>query len=287
LDKVDSSHANDHKRRVHLSFRRGVYRTKAGNRNASNDEFDGQSFLYLRDSKGDIVERTVSLLPSQDLAERDFYGPFGLEKSISYASGKASFVDIVSYDRQGSVIEDITLDGDTKPIDCTLYRRKPDGSWTQRTTWRRGLLHSQESYDSELDLQRYEEYDESGAVKVTFIHRHGRIEAYWSASREPDGGTTTSSVLDDGGTHEWHCSDAKRICTGMIRHSVSRDPDKSNPVITTLVADDGNLIARAFYEYEFDDHHNWTGRKVWVQLGEQGERLLYETDTRKIAYLPN
>jgi hypothetical protein len=251
-----------------------------------NGEFLGQASQFVRDADGRVVERTIRQLPSQDVIEHDVYGSFGLVESTSFSSGKPTFKHTVSYDQAGNVREDVTLDGDGKPIFRTLFRRNPDDVWTERTTWLRGVLHSHETYDPDTDFQRYEEYNESGDVTTTFTHRHDRVESYWSASKDANGGTSMIDSLDNGDTRSSRCRNLDRTCEGRTRHGVYRDEARHNPSMTEIRSDDGKLLVRAYYEYQMDGHENWTSRKVWVQLGEQGERTLYETDSRTVTYWP-
>lgn len=129
------------------------YRTKMGKPDGANGEFQGQVIQLVRDGNGRVIERTIRQLPSQDVTELDIYGLFGLVESTNFSLGKPTFVHTVSYDHQGDVQEDITLDGERKPIFRTLYRRIPDHDWTERTTWLRGVVHSHETYDPDSDFQ--------------------------------------------------------------------------------------------------------------------------------------
>jgi len=47
---------------------------------------------------------------------------------------------------------------------------------------------------------------------------------------------------------------------------------------------DGKLLYAAFYDYDFDSHHNWTHRRIWVITPEIPERTLYEEDSRILTY---
>jgi hypothetical protein len=261
------------------------YRTKVGKLDGGNGEFQGQACEFVRDANGLVIERTMTQLPSQDIIEHDVYGPFGLVEATNFSSGKPTFLHTISYDQQGNVREDTTMEGDRKPIFRTLYRRNADGAWTERTMWLRGTLHSHETYDPDSDFQRYEEYDESGNVITTFTYRHDRFESYWSALN--DGGLPVIDNLDNGDIKTWTCHNDKRICDGHIRHGVYLDAARHNPSMTEILSEpDERLLFRAYYEYQMDEHENWTSRKVWVQSGEQGERTLYETDSRTIIYWP-
>jgi hypothetical protein len=266
-----------------VEYDRQGYRMKVGKDDA-NGEFQGQMSQIMRDAHGRVIERTIRILPSQDLLERDVYGPFGLVESTFFSSGKPTSVHTVNYDQLGNVLDESTMDGNGKPMGRTLYRRNSNGAWTERTMWIQGVLHSFETYNPDSDFQRYEQYDSSGDVMTTFTYSHGRVQTYWSALTDPNGGTPMIDNLDNGDTRTTFCHNQGRTCDERTRHAVYLDPVKHNPIMTEILSDDGRPLVRAFYEYQMDGHENWTTRKVWVQPGEQGERALYETDSRTITY---
>ena len=236
------------------------YRTKVGKTDAATGVFLGQLSQFVRDGNGVVIERTTIQLPSQDLIEHDIYGPFGLVESTNFSSGKAVLLRTISYDQQGNIQEDSDMDGEQKPISRTVYRRNHNGAWTERTLWIRGLLHSHETYDPDADFQRYEEYDSSGDVMTTFTHHNARVESYWSASNDPNGGTSVIDELDNGDTKSSSCHNETRTCDGRIRHANYLDAARHNPSMTEIVSDDGKLLGRAYYEYQLDAHE--TGSAV-------------------------
>lgn len=262
------------------------YRMKEGKFDPTSGQFQGQATESVRDANGRVIERTIRALPSQEIVEHQVSGPFGLLESTMFSSGKPTSEHIIRYDQHGKVQEDATMDADRKPIFRTLYRRNPDDAWTERTTWLKGKLHSHETYDPASDFQRYEEYDDVGNVTTTFTYRHDRVESYWSDSNDADGGTPIIENLDNGDIRTWSCRGDRRICNGRTRHGIYLDVAQHNPRVTEIYSNDGTLLFRAFYEYQMDQHENWTSRKVWVQSGEQGERTLFEIDSRTITYWP-
>jgi len=269
-----------------IEYDRDGNHAKLGQPSGPDGEFQGQAMRFVRDGNGRIIERTVSMIPPDEIIEHDLYGPFGLVQSSNFSNGKPNVVHTISYDAHGSVLDDVSLEGDGKAISRTLFRRSPDGHWTERTVWIRGVLHSHESYDPDSDFQRYEEYDNSGAVVVTFTHHDGRVESYWSAREDPNAGTVVFSELDNGDTRSSSCHRGG-ICDDRIRHTVYLDKARHNPAMAEIHSADRNVLCRASYEYQMDDHDNWTSRRVWLQQGAQGERTLYETDSRTITYWPD
>ena len=268
----------------YIEYARDGFRMKDGQSSGPNGEFQGQAIQFIRDGNGHVVERTVSMVPPDEIIEHDAYGPFGLVQSTSFSYGKPTFQRTISYDAQGSVLEEVSMESDEKPVSRTLYRRRPDGQWTERTQWMHGVLHSHESYDPDSDFQRYEEYDQSGAVVVTFTHRNNRIDSYWSARQDPNAGTVLIKNLDNGDSVSTICNGGG-VCSDRTRHAMYLDKARHNPAMTEIRSD-GQALCRAYYEYQLDDYQNWTSRKVWLQEGAQGERNLYETDSRTITYWP-
>lgn len=66
--------------------------------------------------------------------------------------------------------------------------------------------------------------------------------------------------------------------------NVYLDPKRRNPQSAEWRDADGNLRFPAYYDYEIDDHRNWTRRQIWVWSQSLGERKLYETDSGSITY---
>ena len=248
--------------------------------------FSGQKYQYRYDGNGHVLGGTMKQLPSREVLDQNTYGPFGLVECRTFSSGKLQTVHTIRYDRQGKVLEDLIVSGDGKPIQRIAYRRNSKGDWVVRTMWVEGFIHSYETYDPDTDFQRYEQYDKSGGLIRTFTFSHDRVETYWSASTDPKGGTPLVDKLSNGDTESWMCHDGDRTCVGHVRHAVYLEAARHNPVMTEILSDSGEPLVRTFYEYQMDGHDNWTGRTVWVQLGEQGERRLYETDSRTITYWP-
>ena len=218
------------------------YRTKVGRSDVTSGEFRGQMSQFVRDANGLVIERTMTQLPSQDVIEHDVYGPFGLVEATNFSSGKPTFQHTISYDQQGNVREDSTMEGDRKPIFRTLYRRNPDGAWTERTTWLRGELHSHETYNPDADFQRYEEYGESGDVTTAFTYRHNRIESYWSRLNDAKGAISLINTLDNGDTVTWGCHNENLTCDGHTRHGVYLDDARHNPIMIEIFTDDGRCV---------------------------------------------
>jgi YD repeat-containing protein len=266
-----------------IEYDRDGNRIKDGQPLGLNGEFQGQTMQFVRDGNGRVIERTVSVMPSAEMIEHDAYGPFGLVRSVNSSNGKPTVLHTIGYDAHGNVLQDESLDGDEKPIFRTLYRRREDGKWTERTLWIKGVRHSYENYDPDSDFQRYEEYDQSGAVVVAFTHHNGRIESYWAGWEDPNWSTSIVSKLDNGDTRTSSCHRGG-TCNDSILHAVYLDKARHNPAMTEIRSGDGNVLCRASYEYQMDDHENWTSRKIWLQKGAQGERALYETDSRTITY---
>lgn len=99
-----------------VEYDRHGYRTKAGKDDA-NGEFQGQISQLVRNANGYVIEKTTTtwLLPSQEILEHNFYGPFGLAESTLFSSGKPASVHTISYDQLGNVLDDLTTDGGGKP----------------------------------------------------------------------------------------------------------------------------------------------------------------------------
>ncbi len=268
-----------------IEYDRFGYRTAIGQLDGPKREFMGTRIDLVRDGNGRLLERTVRLVPSGDVITHDTYGPFGIAASTSFTNGSLNSQRTIAYDALGNVLDDDSVDASGKVTVRTQYRRNADGQWTERTLWMNGTLHSHETYDPETDLQHYEEYDDSGAVVVAFTHQHNQTASYWSASDDPNAGTVILDKLDGSASGTARCQKGD-VCHGRTRHPVFLDKDMHNPTMVEIRGDDGKLLGRVRYEYQMDEHENWTARKVWLQEGEQAAPTLYESDSRTITYWP-
>src|ERR1700722_10888423 len=72
----------------YIEYDRDGFRTKDGQPLGPNGEFQGQTIQFVRDGNGGVLERTVSVVPSDEIIEHDMYGPSGLEQSTNFSNGK-------------------------------------------------------------------------------------------------------------------------------------------------------------------------------------------------------
>lgn len=239
----------------------------------------------IRDGTGLVKEKICRQHPGNRVIRDDVYGPFGVTESRSFSGNRLSGISTIAYDAQGHVTERATFDADGAPLLKTELRLNADGQWIERTMWNKGAMLSHETYDPDIDLQHYTGYDKSGAPVMAFTYQHGKYESFWTAGDGQERTLPMMEILGNGDTKRSTCRTGG-VCTSQVRHAVYSGAEKRNPVMTEVRDDSGKLLYRAYYQYTFDDHQNWTTRTVWFQAGEAGSRAMYEADERTISYWP-
>lgn len=146
-------------------------------------------------------------------------------------------------------------------------------------------MQYRESYDPETDFQRFESYDESGAVRVTFTFSHNQVQTFWEASDEANQfGDHITVDLGNGNFDMFSCHKDRACDVTHVRYTYATNSAHRFPATAEWRDGLGKLQYATWCEYEFDDYHNWTKRTVWVLSPQIPNRTLYETDTRNITY---
>ena len=249
--------------------------------------FFGENIEIVRDDQGQIIQRTRINATDSKVFEQEKDGPFGPVEEIYFDGPIARSTK--SYDRLGNLSEWLSFDANGLQVSRSIFRTNPDGQWIERATWgKNSQLQYRETYDPETDFQRFESYDDSGAVRVTFTVAHDKVQTFWKASDEPDQfGDSFTSNLGNGNFKMFSCH-KNGVCDVTHVHYTYVDNSTHQFPTTAEWRDDSDKLQYATWcEYEFDDRHNWTKRTVWVLSPEIPERTLYETDTRIIAYWTN
>ena len=250
---------------------------------SDDGRFLGEDIAIVRDGQGHVVERTRISTIDGKVFEREKNGPFGPVEE-TYPDGPVAR-STKTYDRLGYLSEWLSFDANGQQVSRQTIRTNPDGQWTDRAVWdKNGHLTYRETYDPETDLQRFESFDSSGAAKVTFTFAHGHVLTFWSATDEPNQfGSSFSDDRGNGNFSRFNCHKGGDCEINPIHYTYA-DSSKRNPTSVEWHNAEGAIVNAAYYEYEFDDQHNWTKRTVWVRSPEIPERTLYETDTRVISY---
>ncbi len=257
-------------------------RTRAGELQPDG-RFFGENVDIVRDGDGHVLERTRTSTMDGKTIERDKFGPFGPVEETYFAG------DIVrstkTYDHLGNLAEWDCFDANGQEVSRSVLRTNPDGQWTERATWGKdGQLEYRETYDPETDFQRFESYDDSGAVKVTFTFSHNKVQSFWEASDAPNQfGQSVTANLGNGNFDRFSCR-KDGTCDIAHVHYTYADSAQQFPTRVEWRDASGTLLYATWCEYIFDEQHNWTMRTVWVLSPEIPERTLYETDTRTISY---
>ena len=258
-------------------------------------KFLGENIKIVRDSEGHVIQRSRISTTDGQVFDEEKDGPFGPVENI-YSMRPIVPTTIVRttriYDRLGNLAELLSFDASGQQVERDMYRTDSDGQQTEHAVWGRdGQLEYRQTYDPETDFQRFESFDSSGAPKVTYTFAHGTVLTFWSATDEPNQyGDSFSDGDGNGNFNCFHCHKGGDCEISRVRYSYANSTKHwrswwlMNPTTVERRDSEGTLRHAAYYQYEFDDHHNWTTRTIWVLSPEIPKRTLYETDTRVITY---
>lgn len=262
-------------------YDRDGIRTRSG-QITEDGKFLGEKIQIERDGEGHVVQRSrISTIDGQ-VFDQEKEGPFGPVENI-YPRGPVVRTTR-TYDRLGNLAELLSFNASDRRVSREMIHANADGQETERAVWGEdGQLEYRESYDPETDFRRFESFDRSGAPKVAYTFSHGKVLTFWSATDETQYGDSFFNGEGNGNIKSFHCRKGGDCEISRVHYTYA-DSTKLNPTSVEWRDSEGTLRYAAYYQYEFDDHHNWTTRTIWVLSPEIPERTLYETDTRVIGY---
>jgi hypothetical protein len=256
-----------------------------------SNKFAGDLIELRRDGNGNVTERLVTSSLTGKLFRHEIDGPFGKIHETDYdtTTGILQAEQIISYDEFGHLHEWLSLDGSGKQASDVVTDRLKDGTLTAQFSWgKNGELSYQQIYDPETDLDRFITFDESGAVKLTRTYAHGKVLSFWEQPGlphdHPQFGEGFTQSNGDGNVENYDCHSNGQCDLSRVHYEYLVPAKKRNPTSAEWRDADGKLLYAGYCEYVLDSAGNWTHRKVWVYPSEQGDRTLYEEDSRTIAY---
>ena len=257
-------------------------KTKSGS--VVDGRFFGEIIRLVRDANGRVTDRFVTETLGL-MARHDVIGPFGKTEQTLYVRGKLESRGFFSYDEYGHISDWISFNGTGQQVGRTFTNTVKDGTIVERSVWGKdGGLTWQQTYDPETQVEHFTTFDPMGRIKLTWTVIHGKLLSFWEPQESPSQfGDNFSENLGDGNFDKYVCQNDGRCEISRI-HYEYLDSTKRNPISAEWRDSEGNLLFAAYYNYEMDSFGNWTYRQVWVWTPDLGNRALYETDFRDIAY---
>jgi hypothetical protein len=241
--------------------------------------FVGETARYVRDEDGTVRQEIVEN-EKGELDRTVIIGRFGKTEEEFYQHGVLQSRNKYLYDQNGNIIEWLTHDAHGVETARTVASFDEQGTITEQFDYgpnNRFLLHYTQTYDREVDVQTFTNFNEDGTVRLRFIAQGNRVASYW---QQP------SDVHELGSTVCFTTGCESRNPDGSMFRTVTTfaDGERRNPIRAELrdAADQAQMAAE--YEYESDGHGNWTKRSVWIWTPESGERILNEIDSRVLTY---
>ncbi|MGD0629021.1 MAG: hypothetical protein ABR987_06705 [Terracidiphilus sp.] len=262
--------------------------TKTVNGQVSDGKFFGQIIALERDGSGRVTGSVVTNATTGETQRQEVIGPFGKTEEYDYLDGKLNWLQTYVYDQYGHMIDALTVDSQGNQISHTQIRITKDGEVTENSVWgKNNELDWQQTADPATGLERLTTYDESGAVKLTWTFKDGKVLSFWEREQpdqKPQFGEIFVEDVGDGNRDSYQCHPDGR-CDRSRAHYEYLDPAKKrNPASAEWRDSSGKLLYAAYYEYEVDSAGNWTHRRVSVFPSGEGDRALYEEDSRTITY---
>ena len=123
-------------------------------------------------------------------------------------------------------------------------------------------LHFTQSFDPNTGVQTFTNFNQDGTVRLTFTANENRIANYWQQpAREHEFGSSVCfNAEPKRQVCETHNPDGKLWRTS----ATFADEKKRNPTRVELRDNDDQMQMAGDYEYEFDEHENWTKRSGWI-----------------------
>ncbi len=258
-------------------------RTRSGQRYA--DGFRGDNIISNRDAQGHISDRRVLDSSTSALKVHEVIGPFGLTEQTYYEHGKVSSSRTLRYDPLGHLSETFSFDSSGQQVEHTHSSVTKEGVRTEDSTWgRNGQLKWQQFFDPEKHTGSFTTFDEAGMVKLAWTRKDGNMTSFWERSGEDNQyGDCLGNDEDENGARQTHCFANGNRERAIIREQYM-EPKSRNLKSAEWRDGVGKLLYAAYYDYEFDSHHNWTRRSIWVISPDLPERTLYEENTRTLVY---
>jgi hypothetical protein len=259
-----------------------------GNQVKSGQIIDGVfkgEISRIRDEGSGITDRIVEDASTGETLRHEVVGRFGTLERTIFQSGKLLERQTFSYDQYGHMIDWITFDGDGKQIGHTHTERDDEGEFKEKwTLGKDGELASLHTFDVKTGIENYRNFNQFGQVTLDWTVADGKLVSFWELPDPPSQYADNFTEGMGNATLENYACGHDGKCELSRIHYDYLDPDLRNPQSAEWSDSNGHLRFAVYYDYDIDLFRNWTFRRVWVWTPALGERKLYETDSRTIAY---
>jgi hypothetical protein len=257
-------------------------RTKSGQ--LVEGKFFGEVVRLIRNAKGDVTDR-YAYGPSGDLQRHEVMGPFGKTELVVYVGGRLYGRQTFAYDEYGHVRDWVGFDAAGKSDGRTMTVTNKDGTVTRRSVYdKSGELSYEQTFDPAGEVDHFTTFDESGKTNLTWTVVHGKLTSFWERADSPSQFGDSFTEPEGKGNEDNFSCHSDLSCDVSHVHYEYLDGNKHMPQSAEWRDSEGNLKLAAYFEYEVDAHRNWIYRRIWVWNPDLGERTLFETDFRAIAY---
>lgn len=160
-------------------------------------EFRGDSFRFLRDENGKVMEKVVENYKGE-VYRREVLGPFGITLGEDFENGILKSRRFWSYDGSGHLTNYFSYDQDGAIAERSERATDASGNLKEQWDYRRDgsfSLHFIETADPRTDTWTFTSFNENGSVKLTFTTRGTKVLSFW---REPGKDLVFGSIFYHG-----------------------------------------------------------------------------------------
>lgn len=243
------------------------------------------SFQYYND-KGKITSyaqyNKFGILEDNDTYFYDIKGHLIKVRYEEY--GKLKSISIIKYDNSGSLLEVLSLTGDSIKTHRTTYKKSPDGKLIEKSCVN--------TTADTLVYKTVDELDANGNTLVTKVYnKENNLVRIWRSQYDQMNNTTIYEEFDANDkliskvTYDYSYYPDKTIKTDIIyTNGVITGKDffdvygNSTKAIAYSGDKSNDITSKDVYKYEYDPKGNWT-KKVEYENGE-----VSTSEVRKIEY---
>ena len=264
-------------------YDREGYRSRSGD--IVDGKFIGDLIANVRDETGQLISRRYVDAASREVIREERIGPFGPTEMDAWSHQKHISHQVFHYDENGHQSEWLTWDGAGNSTGRVVTVSTRNGVEISNSTWSGdGTLLWQHTYDPESDTDAMESREQSGAPGLSRTFQHGHVASFWEPSDATNRfGQRFAADHTNGNVDTYDCHRSTGCEIAHVHYEYA-GPGTLNPLSVEWRDSEGKLEWATYYQYEFDTHRNWTGRKIWLVSPEQRQRTLYEEDHRTITY---
>jgi YD repeat-containing protein len=241
---------------------------------------------YQYDAEGNQIETTVTEGNKTTIHRWEVRtsqrGSTEFTETVEYVDGKPGSPSRIAYNPETG--ESRALDDNGEVLKRSI-RLEKDGKtdsqfWIGKATF---VFHHLERFDHKGNLVQSFSYNAEGEVISSLSFKDNALTSWWHAPKGPCSGS--AKVHPDDQTMVFYagwCGSGPELIKEVRRYL--KPHSEADMTGEELYNENGKLLERIDYAYEFDEHHNWTRCVVSVMDWDTGMMVPVKEFIRKLSY---